>query len=55
VSATGDYGADGRSDVLWRESGGALAMWIMKAGTVTSIAGLGNVSANWVVQSVNAN
>jgi len=36
VAGVGDFDGDGKADVLWRQSSGALAMWDMNGATVTS-------------------
>jgi hypothetical protein len=50
----GDYNGDGRSDILWRDSVGNLAIWFMNGAQVESTAALGNVPLIWSVQSVNS-
>jgi hypothetical protein len=54
IVATGDYDGDGTTDILWRDTGGNLALWLMTNAAVRSSVSLGNVPANWSVQSVNA-
>ena len=36
VAGVGDFNGDGYSDIVWRQSSGALALWDMKGSTVTS-------------------
>jgi len=36
VAGVGDFDGDTRSDILWRNAGGALADWTMNGGSVTS-------------------
>jgi hypothetical protein len=36
VAGVGDFNGDGYSDLMWRQSGGALALWDMQGSTVTS-------------------
>ena len=36
VAGVGDFNGDGYSDLLWRQSSGALAVWDMQGSTVTS-------------------
>jgi hypothetical protein len=50
----GDYDGDGKSDLLWRNGNGDIAMWFMNGTTISSTGGVGNVATTWVVQSVNA-
>jgi FG-GAP repeat len=54
VVQTGDYNGDGKSDLLWRDTSGNTAMWFMNGATISSSAGLGNVSTVWTVQSAHA-
>jgi hypothetical protein len=49
-------GADGKADLLWRDTtSGTVAIWFMDGVTVSSNAGVGTVSPDWVIQNVNAN
>jgi hypothetical protein len=34
VAGTGDFGGDGRADILWRGQGGEIAVWQMDGGQV---------------------
>ena len=43
IALAGDYDGDGKSDLLWRDTGGNTAMWFMNGVTVSSTAGIGNV------------
>jgi len=38
VAGIGDFNADGNSDILWRNSNGSLAVWLMNGSTITSSA-----------------
>ena len=50
VVGTGDFNGDGFGDILWRDSSGNVATWLMNGATVMSAAGLGNVSTStWTV------
>lgn len=42
-----DYNGDGNSDLLWRNTNGSLAMWLMKGATVLQTANLGIVPTGW--------
>jgi hypothetical protein len=46
---THDFNGDGKSDILWRDTSGNLAMWLMNGTTITSGVGLGNVPNNWTI------
>jgi len=61
IVETGDFNADGTSDVLWYNhspspaaGGGALALWFIKGAAVASSAGVGSMPLDWHVQSMNA-
>lgn len=47
VADIGDYGGNGKSDILWRGAGGDIALWQMDGLTVASTHSLGRVSAEW--------
>jgi ELWxxDGT repeat protein len=36
ISGTGDFNADGKSDILWRNDNGAVETWLMNGATVTA-------------------
>jgi probable HAF family extracellular repeat protein len=40
VAGIGDFNGDGHADVLWRQSNGTLAMWLMNGSTITSSAAI---------------
>jgi hypothetical protein len=43
-----------RSDILWIDNAGNVAIWFMNGAPISSTAGLGNVGTNWAVQAQNA-
>ncbi len=49
----GDYDGDGRSDLLWRDASGNVAIWFMNGVSVAQSAYLGSVSTAWSVQNMN--
>jgi subtilisin family serine protease len=49
IVATGDFNADGHSDILWRDTSGATAIWQMNGGQVAQTVGLGTVPTNWSI------
>jgi hypothetical protein len=53
IAQTGDFNGDGKSDILWTDTSGNLAIWFMNGSTVTSAVGLGSVGTTWTVQSAN--
>jgi uncharacterized membrane protein len=47
---THDFNHDGMSDLLWRDTSGNTAVWLMNGGSVTSSAGLGQLPpATWSI------
>jgi hypothetical protein len=50
IAATGDFNGDGKSDILWRDTGGNVTMWFLNGAQVSSAAGVGNVSTVWSIQ-----
>jgi FG-GAP repeat len=53
VAQVGDYDADGKSDILWRNSDGEVAVWFMNGAMLSSGSGLATVPTDWTVQNVN--
>jgi hypothetical protein len=47
IVQTGDYNADGKSDLLWRDGSGNTSIWFMNGVEVATSGALGNVSPNW--------
>jgi hypothetical protein len=47
VVGVADFNGDGLGDILWRDTAGDYAVWLMIGATVTSEAGLGNVPGAW--------
>ncbi len=44
-----DFNANGKSDILWRDTSGNAALWLMNGGQVSSSKFLGNVPMSWTV------
>ena len=53
IVGTGDFNGDGKSDILWQDTSGNVAIWFMN-GTQASGAGVGNVPTVWSIQGANA-
>src|ERR1700722_16745211 len=49
LAKTHDFNGDGKSDLIWRDGSGNLAVWLMNGSAVTSSGGLGNVPSNWSI------
>jgi len=45
--ASSDFNGDGKSDVLWRDVTGTVAMWLMNGSTIASNSFVGSVSTAW--------
>ena len=46
---TSDFNADGKSDILWQSSNGAVAIWEMNGTKAIATGGLGNPGPSWQV------
>ena len=44
-----DFNADSRSDILWRDTSGNVALWLMDGGTVRSSTNVSNVPTSWSI------
>ncbi len=51
VAGTGDFNGDGKSDILWTDSSGDIAIWEMNGTTILnpSATGVGSLSTVWSV------
>jgi hypothetical protein len=51
IVGTGDFNGDGRSDILWRDTSGNVAIWEMNGTTILNQASsfVANVAGNWSV------
>jgi hypothetical protein len=51
IVGTGDFNGDGKSDILWRDTSGNVAIWEMNGTTILNQATsfVGNVAGNWSV------
>jgi hypothetical protein len=54
IVETGDFNGDGKSDILWHDTSGNVAIWFMNGTRVASAAGVGNVATAWSIQGANA-
>ncbi len=48
-TATHDFNADGKSDILWRDTAGDVALWLMNGGTVSSSTIVSKVPTSWSI------
>ena len=46
---THDFNGDGKSDIVWRDSSGNVAFWLMNGATMSSSGGVGGVPATWSI------
>ena len=49
IVGTGDFNGDGKADILWRHTSGAVAIWLMNGSAILSTAGIGNPGTDWSV------
>jgi hypothetical protein len=55
IAGTGDFNGDGKSDILWHDTSGNVAIWFMNGAQVKQSAGAGNAAPTvWSVQGANA-
>ena len=54
IAGTGDFNADKMSDILWRNSNGDVAIWLMNGTTVLANPDFVNVGASWTIQGTNS-
>jgi hypothetical protein len=50
IAEIGDFNIGGKSDILWRNSNGAVAEWTMNGSQITSAADLGAPDTSWSIQ-----
>jgi hypothetical protein len=48
-SAAHDFNGDGKSDILWRDTSGNVAMWLMNGGAVSSGVSVATVPTTWSI------
>jgi uncharacterized membrane protein len=49
VLGAGDFNGDKKDDLLWREAGGAIAVWILSGTTLAAGVSVGAVGPSWVI------
>src|SRR5262249_43854910 len=54
IVETGDFDDDGKSDTLWQDKTGNVAVWLMNGAQISQIAGVGVVPTVWSAQGINA-
>jgi hypothetical protein len=56
VVEIGDFNGDGKSDIMWQQSGsGALAEWQMNGMQIVSSVGVASQGSNWHAQGSPTN
>ncbi len=54
VAETGDFDGNGKSDIVWHDTSGDIAIWFMNGTTIASGAGLGTIPTTLTIQGSNA-
>ena len=54
IAQTGDYNGDGKTDILWIDNKGDIAIWFIDDAQTLTSASLGTIGTNWSVQSLGA-
>jgi hypothetical protein len=54
IVETGDFDGDGKSDILWHDTSGNVAIWFMNGTQVRQFAGVATVPTVWSIQGANA-
>src|SRR5262249_23410231 len=49
IVGTGDFDGDGKTDIVWRDTSGNLAIWLMNGAQVTQAAGVGSAPISWSI------
>ena len=49
TGAAHDFDGNCKSDILWRNTNGGIAMWLMNGATVTSSLGIGSLTTDWTI------
>ena len=49
IVATGDFNGDGKADIVWRDTTGNVAVWLMNGTAVLQTGGLGLAPVNWSI------
>ena len=48
----GDFNGDGKTDILWRQTSGALYTWFINGTTIASAGSPGGIGNDWVIEGV---
>ena len=56
IAQTGDFNADGKSDVLlYHSASGTISAWLMNSATITSFVGIGSLPPSaWMLVTANS-
>jgi len=52
IAGVGDFGGDGKSDILWQHTSGQLSMWQMDGQTLVSAGAVVSIPTAWQVAGV---
>ena len=47
LAGTNDFNGDGTADLLWRQDGGTVGVWLMNGATITSSGAIAGVGYTW--------
>ena len=50
IQGIGDFNADGKSDIVWRNVGGTTVAWEMNSGTKLADVNLNSIPTDWTLQ-----
>ena len=54
IAETGDFDGDGKSDILWRDTNGNVAIWFMNGTQLRFGPDFVTVPTSWTIQGANA-
>jgi hypothetical protein len=49
IVGTGDFNGDGKADIVWRDTAGDAAIWLMNGATISSAGGIGTAPTTWSI------